>query len=141
MFGHRSFLVLGGGGAVNVMSLIKGGYEISNCRFSFEQGIDDKGKASTRVYFGVIHLTLSQLPPNEIIEWALNSRKYHDGAIVVLNEENIPIEKVIFQHTACINLKINYVEQGDSYVITEIAIQAEKIIVGNGIDFDNEWTI
>jgi hypothetical protein len=141
MFGHRSFLVLGGDSAADIMSLVEGGYEISDCRFSFEQGIDDMGKATTRVYFGVMYITLSQLPPNEIIEWALNSRKYCDGAIVVLDAENIPVEKVIFQNAACLNFKINYVEQGESYIITEIVIQAQKLIVGSGIDFDNEWII
>jgi hypothetical protein len=29
MFGHRSFLVLGGGSPADIVSLIKGGYEIS----------------------------------------------------------------------------------------------------------------
>jgi len=140
MFGHRSFLVIGGG-AADIMSLIKGGYEILDCRFSFEQGIDNKGKATTRVYCGIIRITLSQLPPKQIIEWALNSRKYHDGAIVVLDAENMPLEKVLFQEAACINFRVDYIQSGDDYTSTEIVLQAKKIIVGNGIDFDNEWTI
>ncbi len=61
MFGHRSFLVLGGG-AADILSLIKGGYEISKCNFSFQQGVDQKGRVSTRVYGGTIHLVLPQLP-------------------------------------------------------------------------------
>jgi len=47
MFSHRSFLVLGGG-AADIVSLIKGGLEISNCNFSFVQDIDNSGKATTR---------------------------------------------------------------------------------------------
>jgi hypothetical protein len=88
-----------------------------------------------------VRITLSQLPSKEIIEWVLNSRKYHDGVIVTLNAENVPVEKVIFQKAACINFKINYVEQGGGYTVTEIVIQAEKLIVGDGIEFDNEWII
>ena len=140
MFGHRSFLVIGGDSPADILSLINGGYEISDCRFSFEQGLDDKGKATTRVYFGIINIKLPQLPSKDIIEWAINARKYNDGAIIVLDAENTPIEKVLFKNTACVNFKLYHTQHGDSYTITELVLQAEKIIVGNGIDFENEWT-
>lgn len=139
MFGHRSFLVLGGD-AADIVSLISGGHEILNCNFSFQQGIDNKGKATTKVYGGTINVTLSQLPPQEIIEWALNSRKYQPGVIVMLNADNMPVEKILFEDAACIEMNINYTQSGDSYTATQLVIQAKKLIVGNGIDFDNEWT-
>jgi hypothetical protein len=139
MFGYRSFLVIGGG-AADIVSLIKGGYEILDCHFAFEQGIDQRGKATTRVHGGTIQVTLSQLPPQPVIEWALQSRKYNDGMIVVLNAENIPLEKTLFQNAACIGMDLNYTQKGDSYAATKLTIQAETIIVGNGIDFMNEWT-
>ncbi|MDR3340653.1 MAG: type VI secretion system needle protein Hcp [Candidatus Symbiothrix sp.] len=139
MFGHRSFLIIGGG-AADITSLIKGGHEISHCNFSFEQGIDYKGKITSRVYGGTLYVTLSQLPPTGVIEWALQSRKYTDGMIVVLDAENIPFEKILFQNAACVGMDVDYTQKGQSYTSTKLVIQAEKIIVGNGIDFDNEWT-
>lgn len=139
MFGHRSFLVLGGG-AADIVSLVKGGLEILTYDFVFQQGIDQKGKATTKVYGGSIDLTLSQLPPTNIIAWGLNSRKYENGVIIMLDANNIPIEKIIFQNAACVNFEVKYVQKGDSYAATKLSIQAEKLIVGNGIDFDNEWT-
>jgi hypothetical protein len=69
MFGHRSFLILGGGGPADIVSLIKGGYEIVGCHFAFEQGVDERGKATTRVHGGTINITLSQLPPQPVIDW------------------------------------------------------------------------
>ncbi|MDR3057995.1 MAG: type VI secretion system needle protein Hcp [Prevotella sp.] len=102
--------------------------------------MDARGKATTRVYGGSFDITLSQLPPFPIVEWALNSRKYMDGTIVVLDEENIPVSKVLFEHAACTCFDINYMQEGSGYVATKLLIQAEKIIVGDGIDFDNEWT-
>jgi len=138
MFGHRSFLVIGGG-AADIMSLIKGGHEILDCNFAFEQGVDERGKATTRVHAGTIQVTLSQLPPQQVIEWALQSRKYNDGIIVLLDAENIPLEKIIFQNTACVAMDLNYTQKGDSYATTKLTLQAETIIVGNGVDFTNEW--
>ena len=140
MFGHRSFLMLGGGGASSIMSLIKGGYEILDCNYSFNQGVDDKGRVSTRVYGGVISVALSQLPPDPIIEWALQSRKYLDGVIALVDAENNPLEKLIFSQAACVDMEVNYIQTGDSYIATKLTILAEKLVVGDGIDFDNEWT-
>jgi hypothetical protein len=36
MHGHKSFLILGGNTAADIVSLIEGGYEILDCAFSFE---------------------------------------------------------------------------------------------------------
>lgn len=140
MFGHRSFLLLGGG-ATDILSLIKGGLEVSNCHFSFEQGVDDKGKATTKVFGGTLHVTLSQLPPLNILEWALQSKKYSDGVIAVLDAENIPLQKIVFKNATCIGIEVEYTQKGQDYTATRLVIQTEKLIVGNGIDFDNEWVV
>ncbi len=68
MFGHRSFLMLGSAGAADIISLIKGGYEVSNCHFALEQAVDDKGKATTKVHGGTIYITLPMLPPSDIVD-------------------------------------------------------------------------
>jgi len=140
MYAHRSFLLLGGG-AADIVSLIKGGHEISNCHFTFEQGTDDKGKATTKVFGGTLHITLSQLPPANIIEWTLKSKKYTDGAIVVLDAENIAMEKILFKNATCIGMEVEYTQKGTAYTSTRLVIQAEKIVVGSGIDFNNEWVV
>ena len=140
MYGHRSFLVIGNNAAADIVSLIKGGTEILSYRLSFQQGFDKRGKASTRVYGGTINITLSQLPPQNVIEWGMRSRKYENGVVVLVDGENLPVEKIIFQNAACVEFEINYTESGDSYASTKITIQAEKLIVGNGVDFSNEWS-
>jgi hypothetical protein len=139
MFGNKSFLVLGDS-ASDIASLIKGGYEILSFNFLFRQGVDRRGKVSTRVYGEDINVTLSQLPPKCITEWGIKSKEYRDGMIVTLDNENIPIEKIIFQRAACIGFEVDYTQSGNSYASTKIVIRAEKLIVGNDIDFDNEWT-
>ena len=140
MFGHRSFLMIGGG-AADIKSLISGGYEIAKCNFTFQQGLDDKGHVSTRVYSGTIHVVLPQLPPKDILEWAVQSRKYHDGMIVLVDNENIPLEKIFFKNAACIGIEVEYTYQGSSYSTTSIVIQAENMVVGNGITFQSEWIL
>lgn len=140
MFSHRSFLMLGGDGAADILSLVNQGYEASNCHFSFEQGTDRLGRASTRVFAGSIHVVLNQLPPQDILEWSMSPRKYLNGVIVFVDAENIPLEKVFFKNAACIRMKIEYTQQNTSYSTTSLIIQAEQLIVGNGNTFNSEWT-
>ena len=47
--------------------MLKGGYEIANCEYSFQQGFDDKSKAQTEVFGGTIHLVLTMFPDEELI--------------------------------------------------------------------------
>ncbi len=138
MFSHRSFLMLGDSDP-DIANLIKGGYEVYNYRHFFKQEIDRKGKVTTRAYGGFIQLTLTQVPPDPVIEWALDSRKYMDGAIVCVNEENVPLEKIIFRNAACVNFAVNYTQKGSSYTTTSLTIAAEELVVGSGVTFGNEW--
>jgi hypothetical protein len=140
MFSHKTYLKLGDFNGTDFMSLIKGGYEVSDCTYSFHQGYDDRGKASTRVTGGTISLKLPMLPPDEIINWGINSRQYKNGVIVILDEENVPQEKILFENAACIHFAMDYVLEGKSYLTTDISLRAERIIFGSGLDFDNFWT-
>lgn len=139
MFSHKTYLKTGDFNGTDFLSLTKSGYELSSCDFSFQQGIDDTGRASTDVYGGTLSLTLPMLPPNEIIEWAINSRKYKKGVVVVLDEHNVPMEKIYFENAACISMNLDYMQSGTAYTFTKIIIRAEKLLFGNGLDFESNW--
>ena len=140
MHEHRSFLIIGSE-AGDLLTLLQEGYEISHFRFAFEQGIDSRnGKASTRVYGGTIDLSLSQPPPSPLIAWGMKSRKYLDGAIVMLDYENVPVEKILFKNAACVEMEFDYVLDGADYSETRLSIQAKQLTVAGDIDFTNEWT-
>lgn len=138
MYGNRSFLILGGDDAADIKTLTEGGYEIANYKFAFQQGVDAKGKATTRVHGGLIRILFTQLPPDEIIQWQMNSRMRKDGIVVLVDYDNIPIEKILFKNAICSEMEFNYVLEGESYCRTRVAIQAECITIG-GITINNEW--
>ena len=127
MFSHKTYLRLGDFGGTDFLSPVKSGYELANFEFSFRQGVDDTGKASTEVYGGTMSLTLPALPPNAIIEWAPDSRKYKKGVIVVPDEENAPQEKIMFDNAACIAVDIDYTRKGEAYIVTNLTLQAESL--------------
>lgn len=140
MYSHRSILKFGSPDAATDLSrLLKDGYDILTCRFSIQQGTGQNGKITTRVFVSAIEVNLSQFPTIELLEWGLQSRRYIDGVIVVLNEENIPVEKIIFKNAACTKFEIDYVHSGKSYLSTKLALQAEELIVGGDVRITNEW--
>lgn len=140
MFNHKAYLKLGSTEGTDFLSLAKGAYELANFEFSFEQDCDIKGKPSTEVQGGHIHLTIPNLPSNEIIEWMLNTRKSKDGVIVMLSNENIPTQKIVFKNGYCTDLTTNYSSVGKSFSETNLTICSEVITLNNGVDFDNFWT-
>jgi len=138
MFGHNSFLRIGSLDDSSISGLYRSSYELEDCHFGFSQGVDNNGKVQTAVHGGVIHLTISGIPSNEILQWMLNSRKYEDGAIIICDTNDMPLEKIFFFHAACVALEINYVQKGKSYISTNLTLHAEKICMGN-TELDNRW--
>lgn len=140
MFSHKSFLCLGNIAqqGVNLDSLFKDGYELSQCNYSFLKSIDHKGQVQSQAVGGIIELSITTLPTNELIEWSLNSRRYLDGSIVFCNSEGIAIEKVYFTHAACVSMEISYIQAGSAYITTNLTINTKTMTFGR-ITFESNW--
>ncbi len=138
MFGHKSFLKIGELNDASIMGLYKESYELEHCSYGFSQGINVDGKAQTEVRGGTIHIGIPGIPPNDIIQWALDFRKYNNGVIVVCDDNDLPLEKIKFTDAACIGLEISYSQKGKGYTIAKLTLQARQINVGN-ITLDNRW--
>lgn len=140
MFGHKSFLRIGALNDSSISGLYKDSYELESCNFGFSQGTDNNGKPQTEVRGGMINITYGGLPQNDMLRWMLGARKYEDGAIVVCNDNNEPLEKILFEQAACVGLEVNYTQQGKAYIQTKVTLQARKIKVGD-TTLENRWTI
>lgn len=140
MFGHKSFLRIGALSDSSILGLYKDSYELESCNFGFSQGVDVNGKPQTEVRGGTISLTYGGLPQQDLLRWMLGSTKYEDGAIVVCDDNNEPLEKIFFEQAACVGLEIEYSQKGKSYIQTKITLQARKIKVGETA-LENRWTI
>lgn len=140
MFGHKSFLRIGALNDSSISGLYKESYELESCSFGFSQGVDTNGKPQTEVRGGTILLTYGGLPQNDMLSWMLGSVKYEDGAIVVCDDNNEPLEKIFFEQAACVGLEIEYAQKGKAYIQTRVTLQARKIVVGE-TTLENRWTI
>ena len=140
MFGHKSFLRIGALNDSSISGLYKDSYELERCSYSFLQSTDTNGKPQTEVRGGRISFVYSGLPQQDLLRWMLGSTKYEDGAIVVCNDNDEPLEKVFFEQAACVGLDIEYAQQGKGYIQTKVTIQARKMKVGE-TTLENRWTI
>ena len=131
--------MLGGDAPADIKSLTERGYEIMHCRFGFRQGIDSNGKATTSVRGGMVEVALSRIPPDTIIEWALNSRKYIDAAIIILDADNVPVEKIFLNHAACTEFEMECTRSDNSYITVKLRITAEHMTVAGDITLTNNW--
>lgn len=139
MFGNKSFLRIGKLSDASISGLYQDSYELESCQYSFSQGTDFNGKPQTDVRGGVINICYAGLPKEDLLYWMLKPGRLKDGAIVICNENDEPLEKVFFEQAACVSLAVDYAQQGTSYISTKITLQAQKIKVGE-MTLTNPWT-
>ena len=138
MHGHRWFLRLGGLTNSSLAGLIQDANELIHCSYSLSQGTDYKGKPQTGIRVGDITLTYDGLPSNDIIKWAMKSTLLYDGVLVLCDANDIPVDKVYFEDAVCVSMRIIYVGEGKSPIITQIQIQPRKLVIGEE-DINRNW--
>ncbi len=139
MFGHRWFLKMGELSDSSVSALMSNASELIACNYAFHQGIDSKGQAQTNVRVSDIELTYDGLPSQEIIEWALDSATYLNGALVLYDANDIPLKKLFFQDTACVGLQLSYSSYGSSPVLTKVIIKPRRLVIDD-FTINQNWT-
>lgn len=137
----RSFMKLGELSDASITGLINTGYDLLSSRYSFEQEIDPAtGKAVSGVRGGVITVNIDGLPSLEITDWALNSKIYKSGVVVLCDADNNPVEKLFFEDGACTSMIIDFEQDGESYMLTQLTIHARQLKL-NDFEFKQNWTI
>ena len=130
MFGYKCFLRLVSLSHASEASLLSEGYELLSCNYSFSQGTDQNGKAQSDVTGGIIRMIYPNLPSKELTDWMKTSNKLLSGALVLLDAEGIPAEKVMFEDAACVGMEINFTEEGASYAATSLTLSVRKLTLG-----------
>ncbi len=111
-------------------------FELSEFGISFNQNVDHKGEPQNRVRGGQMHLTLSQIVPNNIYEWAMKSIMKEGEVVFRIKSGSSPL-KISFSNAYCVNFKRNINSKGQG-LASSMVIAPEEISI-NGISFDNHW--
>lgn len=119
-----------------VLVLDNNEFELSEFEIRFNQNVDHKGEPQNSVRGGQMHMTLSQIVPNNIYEWAMKST-VKDGEVVFrIKSGNSPL-KISFSNAYCVNFKRNINATGQG-LVSSMMIAPEEITI-NGMSFDNHW--
>ena len=138
MFGHKCFLRIGQLEDSSASGLYKDSYELLSCDFGFAQSMDRNGKPQSEVQGGTISMVYPNVAPQEIVDWMLKSGKVENGAIVICDANDLPLEKVYFEDGVCTGMKVGYHQSGNGYVSTNIQIDVRIISVGN-VAIEKRW--
>lgn len=131
MFGHKWFLKIGELTDASILGLNHNAHELTDCFYSFNQGIDTRGQAQTSVRTGDVVMTYDGLPTQDVILWAMTPTRLHNGAIVLCDSNDVPVDKLFFEDGACIGMSINFSNSSKSSIITQLKLQPRKLISGN----------
>jgi hypothetical protein len=87
---------------------------------------------------GTIHLVYSSIPSNVIISWMLKFGKLENGAIVICDANDTPLEKIYFEGAACTEMEVAYTQKGNGYITTKVQLQVRKLSVGS-VSLEKKW--
>lgn len=138
MFGHKCFLRIGQLDDSSISGLYRNSYELLSCNYGFAQAMDRNGKAQSEVQGGTLNLTYCNVPSNELLSWMLKSGKLEDGALVICDANDVPLEKLYFEGAALTNMEVGFLQKGNSYITTKLRLQVRKLTVGS-VSIEKKW--
>lgn len=122
------------------LNLASKDYDVLQCNFSLSRDVDAKGRPSSGVYGGTIHIEVESTEDTSVIESMVNSQyKPFSGKITIKkSEEDAKMKELSFEDAYIIqyNEGINIV--GNNPMTLSFVISARKLKLGNA-EHVNDW--
>ena len=115
-------------------------YDVLYSNFEFSRNTDSKGKPSSNVLGGRVHLVIESTEDTTVIESMLNGQfKPVEGKIVFKKtDEDAKMKEVTFKNAYVVNYKETLDVTNDVPMRIDVTFSAEEISVGDAI-LDNRW--
>lgn len=116
--------------------------DVTACSYSFSREVNELGDVTSKPLGGIIFLSLSDIPNDNILAWGIEHRKWKSGLIKVIGNDGMQVqaEEISFDNAACINIKLSYERDSSDYFTTLLTISAENIKVGSYSSWINkDW--
>ena len=115
-------------------------YDVVYYNFEFSRNTDSKGKPSSNVLGGRVHLVIESTEDTTVIESMLNGQfKPVEGKIVFKKtDEDAKMKEVTFKNAYVVNYKETLDVTNDVPMRIDVTFSAEEISVGDAI-LDNRW--
>ena len=115
-------------------------YDVLYSNFEFSRNTDSKGKPSSNVLGGRVHLVIESTEDTTVIESMLNGQfKPVEGKIVFKKtDEDAKMKEVTFKNAYVVNYTETLDVTNDVPMRIDVTFSAEEISVGDAI-LDNRW--
>ena len=115
-------------------------YDVLYSNFEFSRNTDSKGKPSSNVLGGRVHLVIESTEDTTVIESMLNGQfKPVEGKIVFKKtDEDAKMKEVTFKNAYVVNYKETLDVTNDVPMRIDVTFSAEEISVGDAI-LGNRW--
>lgn len=119
-------------------------YGIVECEYEFSQQVDDTGKPVTRPHGGTITFVMPSTDDDDLFfyKWMFNKTEVENGVftfVVYSHDNKLSYKTVKFENAYCIGLRDFFNDNDSRLMYSTITISAEKITIGGGARFSNEW--
>ena len=116
-------------------------YILEEFDMEFRQDVNDRNKPDSEVYGGIITLTISETPDEQINAWMMNPYERRDGEFRFLVngakiEEGAALH-ISFREAYCISYQ-KVMDPKGAGLLTTLVISPRKLMVGRE-EFDNKW--
>ncbi len=116
-------------------------HNVLQCKYSFNQNIDNTGKPQGSTRGGQITLTIESSGKSTFIDWMLSPKKTKDATIIFYRRDAMSkLQEVKFEKGYCIEFSEEFDAINDEPMRITLLISAKKLSVSN-VSFENSWKI
>ncbi|PTS94628.1 type VI secretion system needle protein Hcp [Pedobacter sp. HMWF019] len=115
-------------------------YDVLQCSYSLNRDVDAKGRPSSGVYGGTIHLEVESTEDTSVIESMVNNQyKAFAGTIVFKKgEEDAKMKELHFEDAYIIQYNEGIAVNDNTPMTLSFVISARKLKIGNA-EHTNDW--
>lgn len=115
-------------------------YNILEYDIRLEQKTDINGKPSSGPKGGEIHIAIETDMKDNFSDWMVSNTQTKDGKLVFYKRDGMSrMKSISFKKGYCIRYGETFRATGNAPMITEIAISAKEINIGNTL-YKKKWT-
>ena len=114
-------------------------YDVLKCHYNIQREVDSKGRPSSNLYGGKIHITVESTPDTTVMDKLSTQFKPNTGSIEFKKgDEDAKMKELKWENGYIVGYNESIFIVGEFPMCTEIIISAQKITIGDA-NFEQNW--
>lgn len=114
-------------------------FDVIKCDYTIERDVDSKGRPSSNLYGGKVHITVESTSKISLFEKMASQFKPNSGTIAFKkDDEDSTMKELKWENGYIIGLEENMAITGETPMLITITISAQSLSIGDAI-FEQNW--